>query len=374
MSGNVRSTIPTAIDDYQILDVVGEGAVGTVYKAQHRKTGDIVALKVMAPHLIDNEVLLKRFEQEFSAAKIVQHPNIVRFLAYHGEGELPYLVMEYVDGESLGETVERDGPLSEAKAIQLIVQVCQGLYWAHKQGIIHRDIKPDNIMVTKDGQAKLTDLGLAKDFRTDEQGLTNTGRGLGTPHYMSPEQFRNAKNADLTSDIYGIGATLYTMVTGAVPFEDCGSLEALMRKSHNEVPSPRQLVPTLSERIDRVIRKAMSGNPNDRHPTCKDFARELAGGTPNEARPVREARSESAADKPTENEMKLSRSTAHELKSDRATANPGTQALTAPIEDDEEAALPALPTADTRWEYPVVIGVVVLLFGVAGAVLYFIWQ
>ena len=122
--------------------------------------------------------------------------------------------MEFVDGESLGQRIERDGRLPEDEALRLITQVCQGLYRAHKQGLVHRDVKPDNILLNREGQAKLTDLGLVKDAAEDNN-LTKTGRGLGTPHFMAPEQFKSAKNADLRCDIYSVGATLYNPSHGA---------------------------------------------------------------------------------------------------------------------------------------------------------------
>ena len=143
-----------------------------------------------------NPLLLKRFEQEFKAASLIDHPNVVKALDYSGTGPTPFLVMEFVDGETLGQRVEREGPMPEAEAVKAVAQVCEGLHRAHKQGMIHRDVKPDNVMITHDGVVKLTDLGLVKEIE-GEQNLTRTGRGLGTPHFMAPEQFRNAKAADV---------------------------------------------------------------------------------------------------------------------------------------------------------------------------------
>src|SRR5207248_10141075 len=136
------------------------------------------------------------------------------------------------------------GRMHENDAIRLLAQVAQGLHKAHKLGMIHRDVKPDNILVTPDGQAKLADLGLVKEVDA-ELNLTKTGRGLGTPHFMAPEQFRNAKNADARCDIYSLGATLYMMVTGELPFKSCGPLDAWMKKVHDEITPPRKLVPIL---------------------------------------------------------------------------------------------------------------------------------
>ncbi|MCS6849994.1 MAG: serine/threonine protein kinase [Gemmataceae bacterium] len=276
MASDTSNSALQTIGNYDLLAKIAEGGMGTVYKGRHRLTGQIVAIKIVPPSVASNKVLLKRFEQEFRAASALDHPNIVRALDYDGTGSRPFLVMEYVDGESLGQRLEREGRIPEAEAIRLIVQVAQGLHKAHKEGLIHRDVKPDNILVTADGQAKLTDLGLVKDLDT-ELNLTRTGRGLGTPHFMAPEQFRNAKNADVRCDIYSLGATLYMMVTGELPFKSCGPLDAWMKKIRNDLPAPRQLVPELSERVDWAIRRAMSADPNQRPESCREFVEDLIG-------------------------------------------------------------------------------------------------
>jgi serine/threonine protein kinase len=269
---------PQSIGDYELLAVIGEGGSGTVYKGRHRKTGAIVAVKVMDPELAENPVLLKRFEQEFHTARTLNHPHLVRAFEYGTEAGMPFLVMEFVEGESLGDRLEQGGRLAEAEAVRLIVQVAQGLAQAHKRGLIHRDIKPDNILVTPDGRAKLTDLGLVKDL-TGSLQLTRTGLGLGTPHYTAPEQIRDAKNADVPSDIYSLAATLYHMVTGDIPFHESATLEALHRKNRNDLPPARKLVPEVSVRVESAIRRAMAAVPDKRHRSCKDFAEDLLGKT-----------------------------------------------------------------------------------------------
>jgi serine/threonine protein kinase len=266
----------STLGDYDVLAKIAEGGMGTIYKGRHRKTGLIVAIKVIPPATAKNEVLLKRFKQEFHAASVLDHPNIVRALEYNESGPSPFLVMEFVDGISLGQRIERDGPISEAESIRILAQVCQGLHRAHKQGLIHRDVKPDNIMITRDGVAKLTDMGLVKDVE-NELNLTRTGRGLGTPHFMAPEQFRNAKNADVRCDIYSLGATLYMMVTGQMPFSGCGPLDAWLKKAKNDFVPPKQLKPDLSDRIDWAIRRAMSGDPDVRPSSCREFVEDLMG-------------------------------------------------------------------------------------------------
>jgi serine/threonine protein kinase len=273
--GASKSTV-MRVSSYDLIEAIAEGGMGTVYKGKHRDTGQIVAIKIVPEGMANNQTLLKRFEKEFRAASNLDHPNVVRALEYGVLGGRPYLVMEFVDGESLGQRIERDGRIPENEAVQIIALAAQGLHHAHKNGMIHRDIKPDNIMVTKDGQVKLADLGLVKEADNDIN-LTRTGRGLGTPHFMAPEQFRNAKNADVKCDIYSLGATLYQMVTGELPFRSLGPLDAWMKKINNELMPPRQVVPTLSERIDWAILRAMSADPEKRPDSCREFVEDLTG-------------------------------------------------------------------------------------------------
>jgi len=262
------------IGGYEILEKVAEGGMGTVYKGRRRSDGLVVAIKILPAIAAKNPVLLQRFKREFNAARQLDHPNIVRAIEYCDTVPTPFLVMEFVEGESLGQRIEREGKLTEAEAIRIMAQVCQGLHRAHKQNLIHRDVKPDNIMLTKDGTAKLTDLGLVKDVE-GEMNLTRTGRGLGTPHFMAPEQFRNAKNADVRCDVYSLGATLYMMVTGKMPFDGCGPLDAWMKKSNNDFLPPRSIDASISERIDGSILRAMSANPEMRPASCRDFFEDL---------------------------------------------------------------------------------------------------
>src|SRR5262249_49084133 len=144
-----------AVGNYDLLEKTAEGGMGSIYRGRNRQTGQIVAVKIMPAHMASNPTLLKRFEQEFRAASRLDHPNIVRALDYGDTGNTPYLIMEFVEGESLGQKIERDGRMPEAESIRIIAQVAQGLHRAHKQGIIHRDVKPDNVMVTPSGEAKL---------------------------------------------------------------------------------------------------------------------------------------------------------------------------------------------------------------------------
>jgi eukaryotic-like serine/threonine-protein kinase len=274
-----RSTLPLkSIGHYDILQKIADGGMGSVYRGRDQQNGGTVAIKIVPPHMANNDVLLKRFRQEFDTASKLDHPNIVRALDFGMEGGSPYLVMEFVEGETLGQRIDRQGRIPEKDAIKIIAHISQGLHKAHSIGLVHRDVKPDNIIITPEGTAKLADLGLVKDSETD-LNLTRTGRGLGTPQFMAPEQFRNAKNADARCDIYSLAATFYMALTGELPFRSCSPLDAWMKKVQNDFPAPRELNPQLSERVDWAIRRAMSADPQQRPVTCREFVEDLMGRT-----------------------------------------------------------------------------------------------
>jgi serine/threonine protein kinase len=282
------------LGSYELLVKIGEGGGGTVYKARHRQTGAIVAIKTLPPHLASNPIFRKRLEQEFRATRQLDNPHIVRGLDYVETDTVPFLVMEFVEGESLGERLDRDGRLPEAEALRIITQVCAGLHEAHERGLVHRDVKPDNVLVSPDGQAKLIDLGLVKETEAD-LGLTRTEGGLGTPHFMAPEQFRSAKKADVRCDIYSLGATLCNLVTGELPFASSrGPLDAWKKKINNDLTAPRKLVPSLSPKTDRAIRRAMSADREQRPASCPEFLDDLFGAAEETPEPPADRRVETA--------------------------------------------------------------------------------
>jgi serine/threonine protein kinase len=262
---------------YEIVAKVAEGSMGAVYKGRDRRTGETVAVKTIAPDVATNPILVKRFEREFRSASRLRHPHIVRSLDFGEERGLHFLVMEYVEGPSLGRRIETQGRLPEDEAVRVIGQVAAALLFAHRHGIIHRDVKPDNILLTADGQAKLGDFGLVKQTADEFEDLTQPGRGLGTPNFMAPEQFGNARNVDLRCDIYGLGATLYMMVTGEWPFAGKNILQTFKKKASNELTPARQLVPTLGGHIEQAIHRAMNPDPNQRQVSCAEFLEELTG-------------------------------------------------------------------------------------------------
>jgi serine/threonine protein kinase len=253
--------------------------MGAVYRARDRDTRALVAVKVLNADLSRNPKLFDRFVQEFRAAAKLDHPNIVRAIELDRDGDNVFMAMEYVEGEGFGKFIVAKGRLPESYAIRIITQVAQALDYAHRHRVVHRDVKPDNILVRADGFAKLADFGLAKDF-DDDGNLTKSNRCLGTPHFMAPEQYVDAKTAGPACDLYSLAATLYSAVTGTVPFADCGSLTALARKVKGDIPSPRELIPELSDSLDTTVRLAMSPDPKQRPASCLEFARMLPSPPP----------------------------------------------------------------------------------------------
>jgi serine/threonine protein kinase len=282
---------PPVLCDYEVLDKIADGSMACVYRGRRRRDGTLVALKVPLPSVVNNPVLLERFQQEFRAGSTLCHDNLVRALDFGQEGETFFLVMEFVDGQDLWERIVQGGRLPEAEAVQILCQAAQGLDAAHKHGLIHRDVKPDNILLAANGRVKLGDLGLIKDLE-NELGLTCTRKGLGTPNFIAPEQFSAARHADVRCDVYGLGATLYMAVTGEPPFPGPSLAAVLRKKLANDLVPPRQLVPGLSERLDWAVRRALQADPGRRQASCQEFIRSLtaADGAPEPAARPRPAR------------------------------------------------------------------------------------
>lgn len=263
------------LGSYEILEKIGAGGMGTVYKARHPKSGNIVAIKVLSPEYIDDSMLLKRFRREFEAAAKLNHPHIVRVVEYGMEGTYPYLVMEYVEGTSLAAVLRRQKRLLEDDAIRISLQIAEALNLAHLNQIIHRDVNPANILIDHEGQTRLIDLGLVKD--AGNSGLMTRSRTcMGTLIYAAPEQFEDARGVDGRADIYSLGATLYQAVTGAYPFQSGNTFSMLQRKLNNQLVDPTKLVPSLSRRTADAILAAMQADPAKRPVSCAEFAAMLS--------------------------------------------------------------------------------------------------
>jgi serine/threonine protein kinase len=292
---------PAILDDYEMLGTIGQGGMGVVHRARHRPTGRLVALKVMRAEAAANAVLRSRFAQEFAAASRLSHPNVVKMLACDVQRERPFLVMELVEGLSLGERISREGALDEDEALDVIRQVADGLGFIHRHGLIHRDVKPDNVLLTaEDGVAKLTDLGLVKDLSTSGE-LTSAGIGLGTAAYVAPEQFEDAKSATVLSDVYALGATLYHALTGVAPFRGRVHTVILKKKITNDFATPLDLIPSLRSCVSQAICRALDSLPERRQQSSEEFLCELqlpppqAQAAPQEGAPVRARREVSEA-------------------------------------------------------------------------------
>ena len=267
---------PETAATYEILEKVAESGMALIYKARRVSTDETVIVKLISPELTNDPVFLRRFRQEFEAAKRLDHPGIVRMLDFGYYESGPFCVMEYVDGESLGERIDRSGPIRESEAVDIIRQVADALDYAHAQGLIHRDVKPDNIMILADGTVKLADFGLVKETDSDLD-LTRTGQGLGTPNFMAPEQFNDAKRIDRRADVYGLGATLYMALTGVCPFAARSAIQIIKKKAMNELEPVRRLVPDLSGRVEWAIYRALHPDVEHRPDTCRQFVAELTG-------------------------------------------------------------------------------------------------
>jgi serine/threonine protein kinase/TPR repeat protein len=268
---------------YELVRLIGQGGMGEVFEARHLRIGRRLAVKLLHRHLDENEELVARFVREAQAAAAIGSDHIVEVTdAGETKDGAPYLVMEYLEGESLSALVKRQGPLDPKKAAELVLQICEGLAAAHDRGIIHRDLKPENLLLVRrpDGseQVKVLDFGVAK-FRetlTDEsQELTGSGTTLGTPYYMAPEQAFGSKNVDARADVYATGVILYELVTGERPFKAGSYNELIVMVATSDPSPPRKLRPDLSEAVEAVILKAMAHDPDKRYASMVELARAL---------------------------------------------------------------------------------------------------
>lgn len=264
-----------ASSKYRVLGKLGQGGMGSVFKAVQVAMDRVVAVKVMSPELVSDPEALRRFQQEVKAAARLQHPNIVAAHDADCAGNAHFLVMEYVDGMDLKRLVEKQGPLRIYQACNLVRQAALGLQHAHEKGMVHRDIKPHNLMVNRKGQVKVLDMGLARLARERGGAATLANTFMGTPEYVSPEQATDAGKADIRSDVYSLGCTLFYLLTGQPPFHKEGMLETVL--AHIEEPPPEvaslrpDVPPELAELVARMLAKA----PQDRPQTPGEVARAL---------------------------------------------------------------------------------------------------
>ena len=267
------SVIGTRLGKYEIQAEIGRGGMGMVYKGYDPLLDRPVAIKVLAPHLVWEKGFVERFLREARAAARLKHPHIVTIYDVGHEGDWYYFVMEYLEGQTLAELIRQRGPLSPDEALLILRQLADALDYAHHHGLVHRDVKPGNIIIGPTGHVTLTDFGIAR--AAQETQLTGTGMVLGTPQYMSPEQVKGL-TVDARSDQYSLAILAYEMLTGYVPFQAESTL-ALMYKIVHEPPPPlRQVRPDLPPAVEEVLAKALAKEPGNRYPTASSFVDALA--------------------------------------------------------------------------------------------------
>lgn len=268
--------IGTSIGRYHILEQLGRGGMATVYKAYDTRLEREVAIKVIRRNAFSPDILervLKRFDREAKSLARLTHPNIVSIIDYGEYENSPYLVMPYLPGGTVKQFLGK--PINYEKVVELLLPIADALRYSHQKGIVHRDVKPANILITEGGQPMLTDFGIARLLENeDAQTLTGTGVGVGTPEYMSPEQ-GIGKEVDGRSDIYSLGVVLYELVTGHKPYTADTPMAIVLKQATESLPSPRKFVPELPEKVERVLFKALAKKPEDRYPDMATFAAAL---------------------------------------------------------------------------------------------------
>ena len=264
----------TALGDFRLIAKLGEGSMGTVFKAEQVSKKRLVALKVMNKDLASRPGYVARFHREARAMARLDHPNLVRCYAAGEAHGFIYLAMEYLDGGSLQDRIAK-GSLSVSESVTMNIAIARGLQAAHESGLIHRDVKPDNVLLTKSGIPQITDLGLAKAADDDAAGLTQTGIGIGTPLYAAPEQMKDAKNVDARCDIYSLGCLFYCCLVGKPPFEADSLLGMIKAKEKGTYIPASVAKPGVPPVLDRILTKMLAKRPEHRYDSCEEVSQEL---------------------------------------------------------------------------------------------------
>ncbi len=299
---------PLVIGEYEVLEAIAAGGMGNVYQARHRLMNRRVAIKILSQSATANERLARRFGREVEVAARLTHPNIVT--AYDAgtyEGAC-YLVMEYVDGPDLSTLLQRRGPLPVAKAVHCILQAARGLAYAHDNGVVHRDIKPGNLLVDATGTVKILDMGLASSHDRDEspERPTASGKMMGTVQYVAPEQAVNAHDVDHRADIYSLGCTLYRLLTNRVPFEAETAMQTILAHREQFIPTLADHVADLPDGLQDVLNRMMAKDPDRRYQSAAEVMADLQAVVPDAADHVLKPEQ---ADKPTARQAALSAAT-----------------------------------------------------------------
>jgi eukaryotic-like serine/threonine-protein kinase len=290
---NIRDSSKMAanqIPGFQILGKLGQGAMAVVYKAKQLSLDRTVAVKVLPSKFTENPEYVSRFYKEGKAAALLNHPNIVQAIDVGESGGRHYFVMEYVEGRTIHDDLAAGKIFSEKEAIDIILQVASALAHAHAKNLIHRDVKPKNIMITTGGIVKLADMGLARATTDIEAAQSEAGKAYGTPYYIAPEQIRGELDIDARADIYALGATFYHMVTGRVPFE--ADNPSLVMKKHLKEPliPPDHINTSLSAGISEVIEFMMAKRKEERYATADEVIQDLEAVRRGESPMIAEAK------------------------------------------------------------------------------------
>jgi serine/threonine protein kinase/Tfp pilus assembly protein PilF len=257
---------------YQIIEVLGKGGMGKVYRALDKKLNEEVALKLVKPEIASDKKTLERFSNELKIARKIAHKNVGRMYELMEEKGTHFITMEYVPGQDLKGLIRQSGQLATGTTISIAKQVCEGLAEAHELGVVHRDLKPQNIMIDKEGNSRIMDFGIARSLKA--KGITDAGVMIGTPEYMSPEQV-DAKEIDQRSDIYSLGVILYEMVTGRVPFEGDTPLSVAVKQKTETPEDPRKLNSQIPEDLSRVILRCIEKDKGKRYQSAGELRSEL---------------------------------------------------------------------------------------------------
>jgi serine/threonine-protein kinase len=265
------------IPGYQILEQLGKGSMGLVYKARQTSVNRVVAVKVLLDALARNTEFIKRFRREAEIAAKLSHNNIVGVIDAGQVGSVHYFVMEYVEGETIKDILERGRVFEEKTGLEIVTKVADALKHAHQKGLIHRDIKPENIILTKDRNVKLADLGLARPTTDEKWAMAEAGMAIGTPYYISPEQVRGQVDVDIRADIYGLGATLYHMITGQVPYGGDNPTEVMKKHADKNclLTPPDHINTKLSSGVGVVVETMMAKDRDKRYRNPDDLLLDL---------------------------------------------------------------------------------------------------
>ena len=263
------------IPGYKILGKLGAGAMAVVYSARQLSLNRMVAIKVLPKRFHENPEYVERFYREGQAAGKLNHPNIVQAIDVGEAGGYHYFVMEYVEGKTIADDLTEGNVFSEGEALDIITQVAHALAHAHACGLIHRDVKPKNIMISKNGTVKLADMGLARETTDIEAAQSEAGKAYGTPYYIAPEQIRGKIDIDGRADIYGLGATFYHMVTGRVPFMADDSSEVMRKHLREKLIPPDHINTSLSAGVSEVIEIMMAKHKEKRYKNVEELLTDL---------------------------------------------------------------------------------------------------